>query len=130
MLENTPKYSEIKQEMDDILISLNYENDYFRWNISSNISQAKLPDDKPKWINLKLQFIEDPKYMGTEWVKVLQRLFSLLREYGFKIYDLKESFTEITDKTPIKQTWSVEVLRNPLTFGIDEVVWQKQFSIK
>jgi hypothetical protein len=120
---NPISFEEIKGIIDDILIDLKDINDNFSWKV---VIQKKTGSTDQKYI-LDI-FCHDDVSKIHGWTDVLDRLFSVLIEEGLKIYDQKESFTEVKPDR-INLSWVSRHIIDPMTFEYEDAYWQKSFLI-
>lgn len=117
---------EVENLINDILLDLKDISDGFSWFI-----ELKKPEHDNRdfiWGRLYISCSDDvSKIQG--WTDILDRLFGILIEEGLKIYDQKESFTEVKPGK-INLSWSLSHIMNPMTFEYVDVKWKKEFVIK
>ena len=117
---------EVGNLINDILLDLKDINDGFSWKI-----EFKKPEHDNRdfiWGILYLSCTDDvSKIKG--WTDVLDRLFSILIEEGLKIFDQKESTTEVKPGK-INLSWRLSNIMNPMTFEYVDAKWVKEFVIK
>ncbi len=123
---NTISNIEVENLINDILLDLKDINDGFSWKI-----ELKKPEHENRdfiWARLYIECIDDVSNIKG-WTDVLDRLFSILIEEGLKIFDQKESFTEVKPGK-INLSWRLSRIMNPMTFEYVDVKWVKEFVIK
>jgi hypothetical protein len=123
---NTISNIEVENLINDILLDLKDINDGFSWKI-----EFKKPEHENRdfiWGRLYITCSDDVSKIHG-WADVLDRLFSILIEEGLKIYDEKESFTEVKPGK-INLSWKLSHIMNPMTFEYVDVKWGKEFVIK
>jgi hypothetical protein len=122
---NSISNMEVENLINDILLDLKDISDGFSWFI-----ELKKPEHDRDfiWGRLYISCSDDvSKIQG--WTDILDRLFGILIEEGLKIYDQKESFTEVKPGK-INLSWSLSHIMNPMTFEYVDVKWKKEFVIK
>jgi hypothetical protein len=122
---NSISNMEVENLINDILLDLKDIN-VFSWKI-----ELKKPEHDNVdfiWGRLYITCSDDVSKING-WTDVLDRLFSVLIEEGLKIYDQKESFTEVKPGK-INLSWSLSHIMNPMTFEYVDVKWKKEFVIK
>lgn len=142
---------EVKNIVDDILVDLSDLSDSFSWTCYTSLVVNEMdtektfknchliikcftpqtPDNKKESLFDKAASLYDKiaKTKNSEWVDILERLFYLLNEEGIKVFDQKESFTEVKPGK-INLEWSLQARRNPMNFQVESVWWEKDFFLK
>ena len=122
---NSISNMEVENLINDILLDLKDIN-VFSWKI-----ELKKPEDDTGdfiWGRLYITCSDDVSKIHG-WTDVLDRLFSVLIEEGLKIYDQKESFTEVKPGK-INLSWTLSRIMDPTNFEYVDVKWIKEFVIK
>lgn len=121
---------EVKNIIDDVLVDLSDLSDSFSWNCYTNWVVDEMNTEKTfKNCHLIIKCNDDLTTKNSEWVNILERLFYLLNEEDIKIFDQKESFTEVKPGK-INLGWDLKARRNPMNFQVDSLWWEKDFFLK
>jgi hypothetical protein len=124
---------EVKNIVDDILLDLKDLSDSFSWQVYISRDPRKLSEfpERETFNNCHLIIKCEDEFTtkNSEWVNILERLFYLLNQEDIKIFDQKESFTEVKPGK-INLGWELKARRNPMNFQVESIWWEKDFFLK
>lgn len=122
---------EVKNIIEDVLVDLSDLSDSFSWNCYTGIGTTNEMNIEKTFKNCQLiiKCNDDFTTKNSEWVNILERLFYLLNEEDIKIFDQKESFTEVKPGK-INLGWDLKARRNPMNFQVESLWWEKDFFLK